>query len=104
MRLRFSPQAYADIVDIHEYIAQHNRRAATAVVAQIRITSLLLARYPSLGRETDIPSVRVFPTARYPYLVYHKVRQNELFVIHVRHGRRDAPTADELERARESDG
>ena len=42
--------------------------AATAVVAQIRITSLLLARYPSLGRETDVPGVRVFPTARYPYL------------------------------------
>ena len=96
MRLRFSPQAHADIVDIHEYIAQHSPRAATAVVAQIRITSLLLALYPALGRETDIPGVRVFPTARYPYLVYHKVRQDELVVIHVRHGRRDAPTIDEL--------
>jgi toxin ParE1/3/4 len=103
VRLRFSSQAHADIVDIHEHIAQFSPRAATAVVAQIRITSLLLARYPSLGHETDVPSVRVFPTARYPYLVYHKVQHNELFVIHVRHGRRDAPTADELERARESD-
>jgi plasmid stabilization system protein ParE len=44
-----------------------------------------------------------FSRPRYPYLVYHKVQQNELFVIHVRHGRRDAPTADDLERARESD-
>lgn len=103
MRPRFSPQAYADIVDIHGYIAQYSPKSATAVVAQIHITSLLLARYPSLGRETDVPGVRVFPTARYPYLVYHKVQQNELFVIHVRHGRRDAPTADDLERARESD-
>jgi toxin ParE1/3/4 len=67
------------------------------VVAQIRITSLLLARYPALGRETDIPGVRVFPTARYPYLVYHKVQQDELIVIHVRHGRRDSPIVDELQ-------
>jgi toxin ParE1/3/4 len=48
---------------------------------------------------TDILGVRVFPTARYPYLVYHKVQNDELVVIHVRHGRRDAPTVDELQGA-----
>jgi toxin ParE1/3/4 len=96
VRLRFSPRAYADIADIYKYIAQHSPSAATAVVAQIRVTSLLLARYPGLGRETDIPGVRMFPTARYPYLVYHKVQQDELVVIHVRHGRRDTPKADEF--------
>ena len=97
MRLRFSRRAYADIADIHEYIARHNPRAATAVTAQIHRTSQLLARYPALGRETDIPSVRVFPTARYPYLVYHKVQQGELIIIHVRHGRRDTPMGDDFQ-------
>ena len=96
MRLRFSPQAYADIDDIHEYVAQHSPRAATAVVGQIRITSLLLARYPSLGRETDVPGVRVLPTARYPYLVYHRVIGDEVVIIHVRDGRRDAPESRDL--------
>jgi toxin ParE1/3/4 len=96
VRLRFSPRAFADIADIHGYIAQHSPRAATAVAAQIRITSQLLARYPALGRETDIPGVRVFPTARYPYLVYHKIQRGELIVIHVRHGRRDMPKAEEF--------
>ena len=97
MRLRFSPRAYADIADINEYIAQHSQRAATAVAAQIHLTSQLLAQYPALGRETDIPDVRVFPTARYSYLIYHTVRQDELIIIHVRHGRRDAPSADEFQ-------
>jgi toxin ParE1/3/4 len=97
VRLRFSRRASADIADIHTYIARHNPRAATAVTAQIHLTSQLLARYPALGRETDIPSVRVFSTARYPYLVYHKVQRGELIVIHVRHGRRDAPTGDECQ-------
>jgi plasmid stabilization system protein ParE len=96
VRLRFSPRAYADIADIYDYIAKHSPRSATAVAAQIHLTSQLLARYPALGRETNIPGVRVVPTARYPYLVYHKVQQDELVVIHVRHGRRDAPTADEV--------
>jgi toxin ParE1/3/4 len=96
VKLRYAPRAHADIADIYEYIAQHNAGAATSVVRQIRLTSRLLARHPGLGRETDIPGVRVFPIARYPYLVYHSVRDDEVVVIHVRHGRRDAPKEGEL--------
>ncbi len=96
MRLRYAPRAYADIAHIHSYIAQHNKSAATSVVRQIRSTSRLLVRHSGLGRETDILGVRVFPTARYPYLVYHRVRGDELIIIHVRDGRRDVPTEHEL--------
>jgi plasmid stabilization system protein ParE len=96
MRLRYSPRARGDIAGIHAYIAQRNGSAATAVVRQIRSTSELLARYPGLGRETDISGVRVFPVARYPYLVYCRVREDELVVIHVRDGRRHAPREGEL--------
>jgi toxin ParE1/3/4 len=70
--------------------------AATSVVRQIRAACRLLARHPGLGRETDIPGVRVSPTTRYPYLIYHRVRQDEVIVIHVRDGRRDAPNENEL--------
>nr|WP_249780964.1 type II toxin-antitoxin system RelE/ParE family toxin [Bradyrhizobium sp. dw_78] len=94
--MRYAPRAYTDIIDIHEYIARHNGRAAVAIVRQIRLTSELLARHPGLGRETDIPGIRVFPTARYPYLVYHRVREGELVIIHVRDGRRDAPKTEAL--------
>lgn len=97
MRLRYVPRARADISRIHEYIAEQNRTAAVAVVRQIRSTSELLARYPGLGRETDIPSVRVFPVVRYPYLIYHVVRADEVIVIHVRDGRRQAPSEAEIQ-------
>jgi toxin ParE1/3/4 len=93
VKLRYAPRAHADI---YEYIARHNAGAATSVVRQIRLTSRLLARHPGLGRETDVVGVRVFPTARYGYLVYHSVRGDEVVVIHVRHGRRDAPKEGEL--------
>ena len=91
MRLRYAPRARTDIAEIYQHIAQYSPRAATAVTAQIRATSQLLAEYPGLGRVTDIPGVRVFPTAHYPYLVYHSVRGNDLVIVHVRHVRRDAP-------------
>lgn len=91
MKLRYAPRARADIAEIHQYIAEHSPRAATAVSAQIRATSRLLAEYPGLGRETDIPCIRVFPTARYPYLVYYSTRRDDLVIAHVRYARRDAP-------------
>lgn len=91
MRLRYAPRARTDIAEIHKYIAEHSPRAATAVTAQIRATSRLLAEYPGLGKETNIPGVLVFPTARYPYLIYHSVRGTDLVIVHVRHARRDAP-------------
>jgi toxin ParE1/3/4 len=96
MKLRYAPRARADIVHIHDYIAQHNARAATAVIRQIRATARLLARYPGLGRETDIAGVRVLPTARYPYLVYYSVSDPELIILHVRHGRRAVATAEDV--------
>jgi toxin ParE1/3/4 len=96
VKLRYSPRAHTDIAHIYEYVAQHNVGAATSVVRHIRLTSRLVARHPGLGRETDIPGVRVFPTARYAYLVYHSVREGEVVVIHVRHGSRDAPIEGEL--------
>jgi plasmid stabilization system protein ParE len=96
VRLRFAPRARIDIAYIYQYIASHNTGAATAVVRQIRSTGQLLARYPGLGRETDISGVRVFPTARYPYLIYHRVIADEVVIIHVRDGRRDAPEEKEL--------
>jgi len=91
VRLRFAPRARTDIADIYHYIFSHNASAATAVVRQIRFTGQLLARYPGLGRNTDIFGVRVFPTAGYPYLVYYRVVADEVVIIHVRDGRRDAP-------------
>jgi toxin ParE1/3/4 len=91
MKLRYAPRAYADIADIYEYIAKHNGRAAAAVVQRIRTTCELVASFPDLGRETDISGVRVFPIARFPYLVYYRLRENELVIIHVRHARRDQP-------------
>jgi toxin ParE1/3/4 len=96
VRLRYAPRAAKDIADIHQYIARHNESAAAAVVRRIRATSRLFARFPGLGQETDIPEVRVFPISRFPYLVYHRIDDNELIIIHVRDARRDAPRERDL--------
>lgn len=92
MKLRYLPRARNDVVNIHSYISKHNPRAATTVVHAIRATAHLLARYPGLGRKTDIAGVHVLSVARFPYLVYHTAVGDDLVIVHVRHASRAAPT------------
>jgi plasmid stabilization system protein ParE len=66
------------------------------VRADIDRTIQTLAEFPGIGRDSDLPDVRIIATARYPYLVYHQVGDDELVVVHVRDGRRDAPKPREL--------
>jgi plasmid stabilization system protein ParE len=96
VKLHYAPRARNDIADIHEYIAQHNPRAATAVVRGIRSTCRLLARYPRLGRATDIAGVRALALVRYPYLIYYAIGTDEVSILHVRHGARSAPEQSDL--------
>jgi plasmid stabilization system protein ParE len=96
VKLRYTQRARTDIDGIHEYIAQHDSRAASAVVRRIQSASKLLAKYPGLGRATDWVGVRVFPIVPFPYLIYYRATNDALEVIHVRHGRRDEPKPDEL--------
>jgi plasmid stabilization system protein ParE len=38
MKVRYSPRALAQLDEIHQYIAQHNPRAATALVVRIDVS------------------------------------------------------------------
>jgi plasmid stabilization system protein ParE len=51
---------------------------------------------PRLGRSTDMAGVRVFPIVPFPYLIYYRVTDHALEIVHVRHGRRDAPKPGDL--------
>jgi plasmid stabilization system protein ParE len=101
VKLRYSLRASADIDQILAYIAQHSRSGATSVARQIRATTELLAQYPNLGRRSIVPSVRVFPVARYPFVLYHRVKGDELIILHVPHASRALPSKGDLKRWRD---
>ena len=96
MKLRYAPRARGDIADIYNYIAQHNPTAATAVIRGVRSTCRLLARYPRVGRATDVTGVRALALLRYPYLVYYPIGTEEVTILHVRHGARSMPQQSDL--------
>ena len=97
MKLRYTERALADLEAIQAYIARYNPRASQAVGERIRGTIELLADFPGLGRTRD-KETRILPMAGNPYVVYYGVdaKEDEVIILHVRHGRRREPKAGEV--------
>ena len=51
---------------------------------------------PGMGRRTHIRGVRSASVKRYPYIVYYRVTDRDILVLHIRHGARAALSAIDL--------
>jgi plasmid stabilization system protein ParE len=92
LKLRYSAKARAQLSLIHSYIAEHNPRAATAVVERIRAAAELLQEFPRLGRDGREPGTREWVVRGLPYIVVYELDvsgPDELMVLAVFHGARD---------------
>jgi plasmid stabilization system protein ParE len=89
MRIRYTPRAVSDLIEICDFLRERNPVAARAVENRIRASIDTLLQFPSGGRTLEQrPDVRVMPVLRYPYLVFYSVLGEELRVLHIRHGAR----------------
>ena len=95
MKVRYTETALVEIDDIFSYIAGPNRTAAAAVAERIRRTIANLAEFPLMGQAADEPGTRMMPVGRYPFLIFYAVRNDEIVILHVRHGARLRPWEDE---------
>jgi toxin ParE1/3/4 len=90
MRVRYSPQTLRQLDEIHSYIAQHNPRAANAVVARIEELCDKLGEFSGMGSLTDHSGVRMLPVVRYPYVIFYTLiaEGEEVRNLRIRRGRR----------------
>jgi plasmid stabilization system protein ParE len=97
MKVRYSPRAVGDLIEIGDYLSERSPAGARSVEAKIRATVQLLADFPDSGRSLEQrPQVRVIPVVRFPYLVFYTVVEDELFILHIRHGARAPIDPNEL--------
>ncbi len=88
MRIVYTPRALADLQAIESYISQFNPSAATRVLAAIKRAIDSLEHSPRLGLPIDDEGRYRLPIGRFPYLVFYRWTDPEIFILHVRHGRR----------------
>ena len=89
MKVRYSPRAIGDLASIADYLVTRSPRGARSVDARIRKTIDLIAAIPGSGRVLEQrPAVRVMPVGRHPYLVFYTLSEDQILILHIRHGAR----------------
>jgi len=87
MKIRYSRRALSQLASVHEYLQARNRSAAEKVTASIRSAMVRLGEMPLLGKATDEAGVHVIIEPEYLYRVFYSIRDHEVFVIRILHGR-----------------
>jgi toxin ParE1/3/4 len=97
MKLRFTPRATQDLVEIADYIREHNPQAALRVRAAILESLQNLTQFPGLGRRQKVDGVRKLVTRHYAYIVYYRSddETEEIVILSIRHPARDREYSDD---------
>jgi toxin ParE1/3/4 len=85
MRVRYTPQAFAEREQIIEYLRERSPGGARNVAASIRDAVTRLSEHPRIGYQTDHPQVRALFLVRDPYKIFYRVSDDEVEVLHIRH-------------------
>jgi plasmid stabilization system protein ParE len=87
MKLRFTPRATANLIEIADYLHARNPAAARRVRAAIYGSLQNLILFPQVGRRQSTEGVRKFVTRRYAYLVYYTIDEvaDEIVILNVKH-------------------
>jgi toxin ParE1/3/4 len=94
MRVRYTPEAFADQERIFEYLRERSPNGARNVLASILDATVQLAAQPRSGYRTDDSDVRVLFVGRYPYKIFYRIRGDVVEIAHIRHASR-RPWSDE---------
>ena len=89
MRVRYTPEAFADRERIFEYLRERSSSGARNVMGSIRDAVKLLSDQPYSGYKTDDPDVRVRFVIRYPYKIFYRVRADTVEILHIHHAARE---------------
>jgi addiction module RelE/StbE family toxin len=84
MRVRYTPEAFADREQIIQYLRERSPSGAHNVAASIRDAVAQLGDHPLSGYQTNNPGVRVLFIVRYPYKIFYRVRET-VEILHIRH-------------------
>ena len=89
MKLQISQPAREDLVDIWEFIAEHDELAADRYIGHLRLRARELVRYPHLGRmrRKIHPGIRSLLFRN--HLIFYRVKKVSIQILRILHGSMD---------------
>jgi toxin ParE1/3/4 len=91
MKLRFTPRATQDLVDIADYIREGSPNASLRVRAAILDSLQDIVLFPEAGRRQTVEGVRKLVSRKYSYLIYYGLDQStdEIIILTIQHSARE---------------
>lgn len=88
MRLRFLPEAIADLVAVRDHVATYRPDSAGPLVDRLIDRVRLLAEHPEAGERLPRlgPGIRRLTEA--PYLILYRIEAEEVRIVRILHGAR----------------
>lgn len=90
-------QAHRDVDDaLAFYIGEGSESAALGFIDALEQACIQISLHPASGstrysHELNLPGLRLWPLARYPYIVFYVERSDHIDVWSVLHGQRNIP-------------
>ena len=80
----FTPRAFRDLEEIHDFVAEDSPKAALRLVNVLEKKCETLARSPGMGRSREelAPRLRSFPVGK--YVIFYRRIDKEIEIIRVR--------------------
>ncbi|PXW64126.1 type II toxin-antitoxin system RelE/ParE family toxin [Methylobacterium sp. B4] len=89
MRLRYTPDAAAELDAILTYVASLSPQGARRVQRRIQAAIGLLLLHPLSGHATSLRPMRRIVATPYPYLIFYEATEDEVVILGNRHAARD---------------
>jgi toxin ParE1/3/4 len=86
MKVRWSPEAAADLTSITQYIRRENAAAALRVARIIYRSAAELDKFPLRGRPGRVNGTRELVISPLPYIVVYRTKENFIEIAKVLHG------------------
>ena len=91
MRLILSRRAKEDLLEIWEFIADHDEIAADRYIDHLRDRALELLHFPELGRARNEIHLNLRSLLARNHLLFYKIEGEEVQILRILHGSMDLP-------------
>jgi toxin ParE1/3/4 len=93
MKIRWTPSAEADLVQVHNFVAEDNLRAADGLIEKFYNTAMHLGQFPRLGKIGRVKGTRELVIPGTWFYLSYRIDDDEVQVLAVVHGARRRPSS-----------
>jgi addiction module RelE/StbE family toxin len=85
MNVVYAPRALRDLQGIAAYLVDRSPSGARNVLSAIEASIDSLMHFPQIGHLVDSAGHRRLVVVRHPYVVYYRIAEHEVLILHIRH-------------------